>query len=63
MLGRVAPVRTDVSEERTASSIKVTRVGELGTTLAVISSVLRLLVTASLLNVWIVVLVGVKAEV
>jgi hypothetical protein len=35
MLRRVALVRTDVSEERSASFIKVTRIGELGTTLAV----------------------------
>jgi hypothetical protein len=33
MLGRVAFVRTDVSEERSASIIKVERIGELGTTL------------------------------
>jgi hypothetical protein len=38
MLRRVAPVRTDVSEERSASFIRVTRIGELGTTLAVPSS-------------------------
>jgi hypothetical protein len=31
MLRRVALVRTDVSEERSASIIKVTRIGELGT--------------------------------
>jgi hypothetical protein len=37
MLGRVALVRTDVSEEISASFIRVTRVGELGTTLAVTS--------------------------
>jgi hypothetical protein len=30
---RVALVRTDVSKERTASFIRVTRIGELGTTL------------------------------
>jgi hypothetical protein len=30
MLRRVAPVRTDVSEERNASIIRVTRIGELG---------------------------------
>jgi hypothetical protein len=42
MLRRVALVRTDVSEELSAS-IRVTRIGELGTTLAV----RRLLVTAS----------------
>jgi hypothetical protein len=35
MLRRVAPVRTDVSEERSASVIRVTSIGELGTTLAV----------------------------
>jgi hypothetical protein len=37
MLRRVALVRTDVSEEPSASSIKVTRIGELGTTLAATS--------------------------
>jgi predicted hotdog family 3-hydroxylacyl-ACP dehydratase len=57
MLKRVALVRTDVSEELSASFIRVTRIGELGTTLAVTSnrrtllvflrSVRRLLVTAS----------------
>jgi hypothetical protein len=35
MLRRVALVRTDISEELSSSFIKVTRVGELGTTLAV----------------------------
>jgi hypothetical protein len=35
MLGSVALVRTDVSEELSSSFIKVTRIGELGTTLAV----------------------------
>jgi hypothetical protein len=38
MLRRVALVRTDVSEELRASFIRVTRIGELGTTLAVTSS-------------------------
>jgi hypothetical protein len=38
MLRRVALVRTDISEEPSASSIRVTRIGELGTTLAVTSS-------------------------
>jgi hypothetical protein len=38
MLRRVALVRTDVSEERSASIIRVTRIGELGTTLAVTSN-------------------------
>jgi hypothetical protein len=32
MLGHVAVVRTDVSEELCASFVKVTRIGELGTT-------------------------------
>jgi hypothetical protein len=35
MLRRVAIVRTNVSEELSASFIRVTRTGELGTTLAV----------------------------
>jgi hypothetical protein len=54
MLRRVALVRTDVSEEPSASFIRVTRIGELGTTLAVTSnrrvflrSVRRLIVTAN----------------
>jgi hypothetical protein len=57
MLCRVALVRTDVSEELSPSFIKVTRIGELGTTLAATSnrrthlvflrSVRRLLVTVS----------------
>jgi hypothetical protein len=56
MLRRVALVRTDTSEEPSASYIRVTRIGELGTTVAVTSnrrtlrrntSVRRLLVTAS----------------
>jgi hypothetical protein len=54
MLRRVAHVRTDVLEELSASFIRVTRIGELGTTLAVTSNrrtlrrnVRRLLVTAS----------------
>jgi hypothetical protein len=50
MLRHVALVRTDVSEELSASFIRVTRICELGTTLAVTSnrhSVHRLLVTAS----------------
>jgi hypothetical protein len=37
-LHRVALVRTDVSEEFSASFIRVTRIGELGTTLAVTSN-------------------------
>jgi hypothetical protein len=55
MLRRVALVRTDVSKELSAFFIRVTRICELGTTLAVTSnrrlvflrSVRRLLVTAS----------------
>jgi hypothetical protein len=38
MLHRVAVVRTDVLEEFSASFIRVTRIGELGTILAVTSS-------------------------
>jgi hypothetical protein len=38
MLCRVALVRTDVSEELSASFIRVTRIDELGTTLAVTSN-------------------------
>jgi hypothetical protein len=38
MLHRVALVRTDVSEELSASFISVTRIGELGTALAVTSN-------------------------
>jgi hypothetical protein len=38
MLRRVALVRTDVSEELSASSIRVSRIGERGTTLAVTSN-------------------------
>jgi ABC-type molybdate transport system permease subunit len=56
MLRHVALVRTDVSEELSASFIQVIRMGELGTTLAVTGnrrmqrrniSVRRLLVTAN----------------
>jgi hypothetical protein len=38
MLRRVADVRTDVSQELRASIIRVTRIDELGTTLAVTSN-------------------------
>jgi hypothetical protein len=38
MLRRVALVRTDVSKEPSTSFIRVTRIGELGTTLAVTSN-------------------------
>jgi hypothetical protein len=57
MLHRVALLRTDVLEELSASFIRMTRIGELGTTLAVTSnrrtllrntsSVIQLLVAAS----------------
>jgi hypothetical protein len=57
MLRRVALVRTDISEELSAPIIRVTRIGELETMLAVTSnyqvhlvflrSVRRLLLTAS----------------
>jgi hypothetical protein len=50
MLRRVALVRTDASEELSPSFIRVTRIGELGTTLAVTSNrrtLRRSLVTAS----------------
>jgi hypothetical protein len=36
MLRRVALVRTDVSEEHNTSIIRVTRIGELGTTLEIL---------------------------
>jgi hypothetical protein len=45
MLRRLALVRTDVSGELSASIIRVTRIGELGTTLAVTRN--RLVVTAN----------------
>jgi hypothetical protein len=38
MLGRVDLVRTDISEELSASFIRVARIGELGTTLTVTSN-------------------------
>jgi hypothetical protein len=38
ILRRVALVRTDVSEELSASFLRVTRIGELGTTLALTSN-------------------------
>jgi hypothetical protein len=50
MLRRVALVRTDVSEKLSASFIKVTGIGELGTTLGVTSNrytLRRLLVTTN----------------
>jgi hypothetical protein len=41
MLRRAALVRTDVSEEPSASFIRVTRIGEVGTTLAATSNLLQ----------------------
>jgi hypothetical protein len=38
LIHRVALVRTDVSEELSASIMRMTRIGELGTTLAVSSN-------------------------
>jgi hypothetical protein len=38
MLRHVALVRTDVSEEHITSNIRATRIGEIGTTLAVTSN-------------------------
>jgi hypothetical protein len=49
MLRRVALVRTDVSEEHSASFIRVTRIGDLGTTLAVTSN--RRMLRRNALNV------------
>jgi hypothetical protein len=53
MLRRVAVVRTDVSEELSTSFTRVTRIGEIRTTLAVTnnqSSMRRLLITASVVT-------------
>jgi hypothetical protein len=51
IVGCVALVRTDISEEHIASIIRVTRIGELGTMLAVTSNksnrMLQLLITAN----------------
>jgi hypothetical protein len=50
MLRRLALVITDVKEERSASFIRMTRIGELGTTLAVtnnLRTLRRLLVKVS----------------
>jgi hypothetical protein len=51
MLHRVALVRTDVSEELNATFIRVTRIGELGTTLAATSSDTSVLTTATMRNI------------
>jgi hypothetical protein len=56
MLLRVALVRSDVSQELITSIIRMTRIGELGTTLAVTSNIVflrslcGLLVTSNVVN-------------
>jgi hypothetical protein len=57
MFSRVAVVRTDVSEERIISIFRLTRIGEIGITLAAnrnivvfLRSLLRLLVTANVVS-------------
>jgi hypothetical protein len=50
VLRRVALVRTDVSEELSASFIRVTRICELGTTLAVTSIVHSLPILVTLMK-------------
>jgi hypothetical protein len=50
MLRRVALVGTDVTEELSASFIRVTRIGELGTTLAVTSVVPSSLILVTLMK-------------
>jgi hypothetical protein len=53
MLRRVVLVRTDVSEKLSASFIRVTKIGELGTTLVVTSNrrtLRQLLITASVVR-------------
>jgi hypothetical protein len=71
MLRRVGLVRTDDSKELSASFIRVARIGELGTTLAVTSnrgmlreirSVRRLLVTANFHSSPILVTLMMKAQ-
>jgi hypothetical protein len=52
MLLLVALVRTDVSDELSSSFIRVTKIGELGTTLAVTSNQRTMLVTASVVPSW-----------
>jgi hypothetical protein len=49
MLRRVALVITDISEDHSASIIRVTRIGELGTTLGVSSNRSKLLLLATLM--------------
>jgi hypothetical protein len=47
ILLRATLIRTDVSEERSVFIVRVTRISELGTTLAVTSGVRQLLVTVN----------------
>jgi hypothetical protein len=51
MLRRVAPVRTDVSEELSASFSRMARIGDLGTTLAVTSNRRTVLTRATRRNI------------
>jgi hypothetical protein len=51
MLHRVALVRIDVSEELSVSIIRVTRIGELGTTLAVLRQRTSVLTRATRHNI------------
>jgi mRNA-degrading endonuclease toxin of MazEF toxin-antitoxin module len=51
MFRRMAVVRTDISEERIASIIRVTRIGELGTTLATAATETSALTTATRRNI------------
>jgi hypothetical protein len=51
MLRRVALVRTDVSEEPSASFIRVARIGELGTTLAQLATDAWVLTIATRRNI------------
>jgi hypothetical protein len=50
MLRRVSLVKSDVSEERSASIIRVTRIGELGKTLAVPSTPIIVTLTLEALS-------------
>jgi hypothetical protein len=61
MLRRLALVKTDVSEERSASIIKVTKLGELGTHVVFLRSVLRVLITANVSNALIIVTLIIEA--
>jgi hypothetical protein len=51
MLCHMVLIRTDVSEERIASIIRMTKIGELGTTLAIRSSETSVLTRATWRNI------------